>query len=80
MNIDELLHILACPKCMGDLTPEPDRDKPEGFACAACQTVYPIRNDIPVMLIEEAVPRADWDNGKRRMEFKRHAAQQYGME
>ncbi len=52
MAIDpELLEILACPKCKGDLRLTPAGD---GLACDACRLVYPIRDDIPVMLIEEA--------------------------
>lgn len=53
----ELLHILACPKCKGDLTITPVED---GLICQACSVVYPIREEIPVMLIEEAVPLKDW--------------------
>ena len=31
-----------------------------GFACAACQVIYPVREDIPVMLVEEAVDMPTW--------------------
>ena len=58
----DLLAILACPKCKGELS------KPaagEGLACPACGVVYPVCDDIPIMLVEEAVPAADWDAGKR---------------
>ena len=66
MNTEELLKILACPRCKGDLTlVGSDPAAPEGFACEICGVVYPVREDIPVMLIEEAVPKADWDAGKR---------------
>lgn len=51
----ELLHILACPKCKGGLEL---LNGEEGLKCAACVVVYPIRDGIPVMLIEEAVPTA----------------------
>ena len=37
----------------------------EGLACKPCGVVYPVRDDIPIMLVEEAVPQADWDAGKR---------------
>lgn len=47
----ELLEILACPKCKGDL--EYDREN-EKLICHACRLKYAIRDDIPVMLIEEA--------------------------
>lgn len=51
MISDELLAILACPKCKGEvrLTAEGD-----GLACGACKLLYPIKDDIPVMLIDEA--------------------------
>ncbi len=48
--IDErLLKILVCPKCHGELALEDDR-----LVCQACGLRYPIRDGIPVMLIEEA--------------------------
>ena len=50
---DELLRILACPKCKGEIRMTPGG---EGLACAACRLVYPIRDDIPVMLVDEALP------------------------
>lgn len=53
----ELLDILACPKCHAALTLTPAQD---GLLCKACQVVYPVRDEIPVMLIEEAVPLAQW--------------------
>jgi uncharacterized protein len=49
----ELLDILACPKCKGELKLT---DTSDGLICAACRLVYPIKDDIPVMLIEEAQP------------------------
>lgn len=61
MNTEELLHLLACPKCLGDLEAL-DRDgAAAGFACAACGVVYPVRDDIPVMLVDEAIPRDQWE-------------------
>lgn len=61
MNTEELLRLLACPKCLGDLEAL-DRDGvTAGFACAACGVVYPVRDDIPVMLVEEAIPRDQWE-------------------
>lgn len=54
MNIDkELLSILVCPKCKGKLKLT---DKKDGLACEKCRLVYPVKDDIPVMLIEEASP------------------------
>jgi len=49
----ELLEILACPKCKGELFLNPAED---GLICKACFLVYPIKEDIPVMLIDEALP------------------------
>ncbi len=46
-----LLEILACPKCKGVLV---YHEQDARLACAACRLAYPIRDDIPVMLIEEA--------------------------
>ena len=47
----ELLEILACPKCKGDVRLT---DKQDGLVCNACKLMYPIKDDIPVMLIDEA--------------------------
>jgi D-glycero-D-manno-heptose 1,7-bisphosphate phosphatase len=49
----ELLDILACPKCKGDLVLT---KKGDGLICKSCKLVYPIKDDIPVMLIDEALP------------------------
>ncbi len=47
----ELLDILACPKCKG---PVFLTEKEDGLVCKSCQLLYEIRDDIPVMLIDEA--------------------------
>jgi len=47
----ELLDILACPKCKGDIYLN---DTGDGLICNACRLMYPIKDDIPVMLIDEA--------------------------
>ena len=53
MAIDkELLDILACPKCKGDIRLT---EKGDGLICDACKLMYPIKDGIPVMLIDEAV-------------------------
>lgn len=49
----ELLEILACPKCKGDIVLS---EEGTGLICRACRLIYPIRDGIPVMLIEEAFP------------------------
>ena len=47
----ELLDILACPKCKGDIHLN---DSQDGLICDHCRLLYEIRDDIPIMLIEEA--------------------------
>ncbi len=47
----ELLDILACPQCKGHLELEKDGS---GLVCHACNLKFPIVDDIPVMLIDEA--------------------------
>jgi uncharacterized protein len=49
----ELLEILVCPKCKGDLEHRLD---PEVLVCHACRLVYPVEDGIPIMLIDEAKP------------------------
>ncbi|HVB30305.1 MAG TPA: Trm112 family protein [Gemmatimonadaceae bacterium] len=49
----QLLQILVCPKCKGDLEYRPSD---EVLVCPACRLRYPVRDDIPVMLIDEATP------------------------
>ena len=49
----ELLEILACPKCKGDVHLTAKED---GLICNSCKLLYPIKDDIPVMLIDEASP------------------------
>jgi uncharacterized protein YbaR (Trm112 family) len=48
----DLLDILACPKCKGDIHLNQDSD---GLVCEACRLMYPIKDDIPIMLIDEAI-------------------------
>jgi len=47
----ELLAILVCPVCKKPVHPLPDNT---GLKCEACKRVYPVRDDIPVMLVDEA--------------------------
>jgi uncharacterized protein len=47
----DLLDILACPKCKGELRLA---DQQDGLICDACKLRYPIKDDIPIMLIDEA--------------------------
>ncbi len=47
----ELLEILACPKCKGDIYLNETKD---GLICDCCKLLYHIKDDIPIMLIDEA--------------------------
>jgi uncharacterized protein len=46
-----LLEILCCPKCKGDIRLNESED---GLICDECKLMYPIKDDIPIMLIDEA--------------------------
>jgi uncharacterized protein YbaR (Trm112 family) len=48
----DLLEILACPACKAKVELKPDGS---GLKCQECKRVYPVRDDIPVMLIDEAI-------------------------
>ena len=57
MSVDEeLLDILACPNCK---TPVVLVHDSTGLKCNTCHRVYPIKDDIPVMLIDEATIEKD---------------------
>ena len=49
----ELLEILVCPQCKGKLRLTPTED---GLICDKCRLFYEIRDEIPIMLIDEAKP------------------------
>jgi uncharacterized protein len=52
MKLDPvLLDILVCPDCKGSLTVDHDHDE---LVCNGCGLIYPVRDDIPVMLVDEA--------------------------
>jgi hypothetical protein len=51
-----LLAILACPLCKADVKLTADE---KGLKCVSCHRVYPIKDDIPVMIIDEAVIEPD---------------------
>lgn len=65
-----LLDILVCPACRGALETV---DAEAGLKCPACALVYPVRDDIPIMLEEEAVPVLAWDRGERAVKRPRPA-------
>jgi hypothetical protein len=50
----ELLDILCCPRCKGELEYKPEQ---ETLTCTSCKTRYPVRNDIPIMLVDADEPR-----------------------
>ena len=52
----DLLEILACPACKAKVELQADG---KGLKCVQCRRVYPIQDDIPVMLIEEATVEED---------------------
>ena len=55
----ELVQILVCPNCKGDLEHRvgpPSDGVPEALVCHACRLVYPVEDGIPIMLIDEATP------------------------
>ena len=57
MPVDaELLQILACPSCK---TPVTLVNNGTGLKCGQCHRVFPIKDDIPVMLLDEATVEAD---------------------
>jgi uncharacterized protein len=49
----QLLEILVCPKCRGDLE---YREQEAALLCHKCKLRYPVREGIPIMLIDEATP------------------------
>lgn len=57
----ELIEILVCPKCKGELE---YREREDVFICPRCSLVYEVKDDIPIMLIEEAIPLQKWQREK----------------
>ena len=60
----ELLALLACPVCRGEL------DNESGLECPACGLVFPVRDNIPIMLQEEAIRKDDWERGQRKKQSR----------
>ncbi|PID74812.1 MAG: hypothetical protein CSB28_01245 [Desulfobacterales bacterium] len=54
---EELLKILVCPKCKGQIHLNSESN---GLVCEQCRLLYEIRDDIPIMLVEEA---KNWNTG-----------------
>jgi len=55
----ELLEILACPLCREEVKPTPGGN---GLKCVKCGRIYPVRDDIPIMLIDEAILAGDTES------------------
>jgi uncharacterized protein YbaR (Trm112 family) len=51
MIAKELLEILVCPACKQALE---YRQAPESLKCVQCKRVYAVKDDIPIMLVDEA--------------------------
>lgn len=52
MNLDQrLLEIVVCPECHASLRPD---EAAEELVCTGCGLAYPVRDDIPVLLVDEA--------------------------
>jgi len=52
MALDKkLLDMLVCPKCKGDLEYDTENSR---LICNSCKLAYPVKDDIPVMLVDEA--------------------------
>jgi len=57
MKLDEkLLQLIACPKCKKELKYLEEKNK---LVCENCRVYYPVKDEIPVLLIEEAKPLKD---------------------
>ena len=59
MTLDpRLLEIVVCPRCHAHLQPVPDERAPADLVCSNqdCGLRFPVRDGIPVLLIDEAVP------------------------
>ncbi len=52
-KLKEYLKVLGCPKCKGDLIYL--RKNKEGFYCKKCKLLYPIIEDVPIMLVNSAI-------------------------
>lgn len=59
MNKQELIEILVCPQCKGVLYLA-EKGSECGFGCAVCGLVYPICDEIPILLIDKATPEEGW--------------------
>jgi uncharacterized protein len=53
---EELLALLACPRCKGPLTRASAREGRDELDCPGCHLAYPIREGVPQLLVDEARP------------------------
>ena len=57
MNLDaKLLDLIVCPSCHADLVVD---EAAEELVCTGCGLAYPVRDDIPVLLVDEARQTSD---------------------
>ncbi len=56
----ELLDILVCPKCKGRLDYQEEKER---LICTACRLAYPVENEVPIMLIDQAHTLDEQDSG-----------------
>jgi uncharacterized protein YbaR (Trm112 family) len=49
----DLLALLVCPRCKGEIEYQ---EAEQRLVCHHCRLAYPVRDDIPVMLVDEATP------------------------
>jgi uncharacterized protein YbaR (Trm112 family) len=54
----EFLELLACPACRSELCL---KEEPERLVCSACRRSYPIKDGIPVLLVDEATIEGESD-------------------
>jgi hypothetical protein len=55
-HIEQYLEVLRCPACRASVGLTPDRT---GLRCTQCRRIYPIKDEIPQMIVEEAVIAPD---------------------
>jgi len=58
MSLKQFIEVICCPQCRGNLHwQEPGAALDEGgFQCPACATAYPVREGLPRLLKDEALP------------------------
>lgn len=62
MDVKEIIDILACPACHGDLSLL-EKNGTTGLACSACNMVYPVDDGIAILLVDKAIPMSEWSSG-----------------